>query len=100
MALDAAVRSSWSVLDRYRRMRAMALADLGAEWLRERHHRMSGWLERLIDRGRLVTMVFSILHTGADEVNAGRLADDHAADILAVTVLSVLRPDGSPPRLS
>ncbi|WP_129670145.1 TetR/AcrR family transcriptional regulator [Phytoactinopolyspora endophytica] len=102
--LEKAVRTSWKALDRHRRLREVALAELGPQQVDERHLSAAGWLEELIARGRrdnlfrtdlpqswLVAMFFNTLHTGADEVNAGRLAAAEAPDVLGATVLSVLR---------
>jgi AcrR family transcriptional regulator len=102
------VSSSWQVVDRHRRLRPHAVAELGPEGLREGHDPVRGRLEHLIVRGQqdgifrtdlpvdwLVTAVFSLLHTAADEVNAGRLAAEAAPRLVNATSLAALAP---PPR--
>jgi AcrR family transcriptional regulator len=108
------VRTSWHTLDRYRRLRAVAHAELGEQRLREYHDRadIAERLRRLVTRGQrqgvfrsdlpgewLVTTTFSLLHAAADEVNDGRLAPSDAPGVLEATLSAVLAPPpGGPPR--
>jgi AcrR family transcriptional regulator len=108
------VRTSWHTLDRYRRLRAVAHAELGEQRLREYHDRadIAERLRRLVTRGQrqgvfrsdlpgewLVTTTFSLLHAAADEVNDGRLAPSDAPGVLEATLSAVLAPPpGEPPR--
>lgn len=103
VALERLVRTSWSILDRYRRLRTTALAELGQERLRRHHDRALNHVERLIRRGQddglfrtdlpldwLITTFYAVLHAAADEADAGRLTPANAPDLLATTVHSLL----------
>jgi hypothetical protein len=45
-----------------------------------------------LPRGWLVTIVYSLLHAAAEEVNAGRMRPTDAAGILQATILPALAP--------
>jgi AcrR family transcriptional regulator len=105
VALTRLVRTSWPTLDRHRRLRVVALAEIGPERLRRHHDRSLHHLEQLIRRGRdegrfrtdlpldwLITTFYAVLHAAADEADAGRLTPADAPDLLATTVLSLLAP--------
>jgi AcrR family transcriptional regulator len=110
VALTRLVRTSWSILDRHRTVRTVAMAELGPEALRHQHDRAFRHVETLIARGQdagdfridlprdwLVATFYAILHTAADEVDAGRLDSPAALDALITTLLSMLRPpEGRP----
>jgi AcrR family transcriptional regulator len=99
------VRSSWQALHRHRRIRLVAQAELGEQRLKARHERaeVAARLNRLIARGQdegtirsdlpvswLVSTFFGILHTAADEVDAGWLAAEDAPAIIEATLLPAL----------
>jgi AcrR family transcriptional regulator len=103
-AVARVIETSWPILDRHRMVRAAALAALGHEALRDHHDAAFGHIDRLIARGQeegtfrtdqprdwLVAIFYAVLHAAADEVDAGRLLPDAAADALTVTLLSTLR---------
>jgi AcrR family transcriptional regulator len=103
-ALAKLVQHTWPVLDRSRRLRTTALAELGAGRVRHLHGRTLDHVERLIARGQddgafrtdlasnwLVTAIYAILHAAADEVDAGRLQPARASDVITATVLSMVR---------
>jgi AcrR family transcriptional regulator len=103
VALERLVRTSWPILDRYRRLRTTALAELGPERVRSHHDRTLNHVEQLIHRGQddglfrtdlpldwLITTFYAVLHAAADEADAGRLNPDDAPDLLTTTVLSLL----------
>jgi AcrR family transcriptional regulator len=103
VAVERLVRTSWPILDRYRRLRTTALAELGAERLRAHHDRTLHHVERLVRRGQdnglfrtdlpldwLITTFYAVLHAAADEADAGRVTPADAPDLLATTVLSLL----------
>ncbi|GAA3582555.1 TetR/AcrR family transcriptional regulator [Kribbella ginsengisoli] len=103
-ALARLVQKSWPILDRHRRVRTIALAEIGPETLRRQHDAAFQHVGRLIERGRaagdfrtdqpvdwLVATFYAILHAAADEVDAGRLASADAPDLLISTLLSTLR---------
>jgi TetR/AcrR family transcriptional regulator, mexCD-oprJ operon repressor len=100
-ALAELIRSSWQLLDHHRRLMAAALHLLGPAPLRQHHDLAMARVERLITRGQdegtfrtdlprgwLVATFYSLLHTAAEEVNAGRLAPATAADTLEATLLA------------
>jgi AcrR family transcriptional regulator len=102
-ALRRLLRSSWEVLDRHRRLFAVAQRELGPTRLRARHDPAMARVERLLARGQeevvfradlprdwLVTTVYTLLHAAAEDVNAGRLRQDEAGQVLEATVLSAL----------
>ncbi|MFI7679505.1 TetR/AcrR family transcriptional regulator [Actinophytocola sp. NPDC049390] len=102
-ALRRLLRSSWEVLDRYRRLFEVAQRELGPPRLREHHDPAMTRVEKLLTRGQdegafrtdlplgwLVTTVYTLLHAAAEDVNVGRLAQDDAGRILDATVLSAL----------
>ena len=110
LLLARLVRKSWHTLDRYRRLRAVAQAELGEQRLREHHDRadIAERLRQLVARGQrqgvfrsdlpvgwLVTTTFSLLHAAVDEVTAGRLAPSDAPDLLEATLSAVLSPPGA-----
>jgi AcrR family transcriptional regulator len=103
-ALVRLLRSSWHLLDQHRRLFEIAQRDLGPARLREHHDQAMARVGRLLVRGQregvfrvdlpvswLVTTVYSLLHAAAEEVNAGRLQEHDAADVLEATLLPALR---------
>lgn len=98
-------RTAWRTLHRHRRLRAVAVAELGEQRLRARHDR-AGFTDRLtqlVARGRregtirtdlpaewLIAVYYSVMHTAADEVEAGWLAADDVPDVLAATLTPAL----------
>lgn len=102
-ALDRLTRTSWSMLDRNRKVRLAALNHLGADTLRDHHHAAFRHVEHLIARGRedgtfrtdlsqdwLVAAFYAVLHAAADEVDAGRTAPEAAPGVLLATLRSLL----------
>jgi AcrR family transcriptional regulator len=103
VAVGRLVRTSWPILNRYRRLRAAALAELGPDRLRRHHDRTLNHVARLIRRGQedglfrtdlpldwLIAMFYAVLHAAADEADGGRVSSAEAPDLLAGTVLSLL----------
>ncbi len=104
-ALVHLVRSSWKVLDQHRRLMDAYTRHLGPVRLRAGHTHVLEQGERLIARGQdegafrtdlprgwLVTVVYSLMHAAAEEVNAQRLSSAQAADVLEATLLATLTP--------
>lgn len=102
-ALGILIRSSWRILDRHSAVFAAVSAALPPERLRERHDRILAPVRRLIGRGReggelrtdlsadwLVTVVYSLVHAAAAEVQAGRMDPAEAPEILTATVLAAV----------
>jgi len=103
VAVEQLLRGAWPILDAHRKVRTAALAELGPEALRAHHDRVLHHVERLIGRGRdegafrsdlplawLVATFYGVLHTAADEVDAGRLDADAAPELLIATTRSIL----------
>ncbi|MER6582650.1 TetR family transcriptional regulator [Nonomuraea sp. NPDC001023] len=104
-AMAGLLRSSWEILDRHRRLFVAADRVLPTERIREHHDRPLRRVERLIARGQddgdfrtdlplewLVTTFFAIIHSAAQEREAGRLAAEQVEPVLARTMLSLLTP--------
>ncbi|TMR08494.1 TetR/AcrR family transcriptional regulator [Nonomuraea turkmeniaca] len=102
-AMEKLLRSSWEILDRHRRLFVAADRVMATERIREHHDRPLRRVERLIARGQrdgdfrtdlplswLVTTFFSIIHSAAQEREAGRLAPENVERVLVTTMLSVL----------
>ncbi|MEU7741139.1 TetR/AcrR family transcriptional regulator [Nonomuraea sp. NPDC049158] len=102
-AMANLLRSSWEILDRHRRLFLAADRTLATEQIRKHHDRPLQRVERLIARGQragdfrtdlplawLVTTFFSIIHSAAQEREAGRLAAEEVEPVLVKTMLSLL----------
>jgi AcrR family transcriptional regulator len=113
VALERLVRTSWPILDRFRRLRTTALAELGPERLRRHHDRTLHHVDQLIRRGQddglfrtdlpldwLVTTFYAVLHAAADEADAGRISSSAAPDLLATTVLALVTQQRGDPSAS
>lgn len=107
LALRLLLGTSWRLLDRFRRLKTTAQAELGEQRLRRHHDRALQHVEQLITRGQqygvfrtdlplgwLVATFYAVLHAGADEVDAGRLPASEVPNVLTATVLSMLQPAG------
>jgi AcrR family transcriptional regulator len=106
-AIRALVRSSWRTLHRFGRLSAMVQREMGPERLRDRHRAILDEVDDLVARGQadgsfradlprtwLVTTIYSLLHAAAEEVDAGRLEPEAAADVLEATLLPMLEAHG------
>jgi TetR/AcrR family transcriptional regulator, mexCD-oprJ operon repressor len=106
-ALARLITSSWLLVNRSRALLLAAQAVLPPSRIRELHAGPAERVQRLVERGRregafrtdlptswLVTVMHSVMHTAADEINAGRLADDKAAAYVAATVLAAFTAPG------
>ncbi|WP_030710936.1 TetR/AcrR family transcriptional regulator [Streptomyces sp. NRRL F-2580] len=102
--LASLVRTSWRLLDRHSAVFAAASAAFPPEQLRERHDRILAPVRRLVVAGQeagdvrtdlsadwLVTVVYSLVHAAAAEVQAGRMDAADAPEVLTSTVLAALR---------
>ncbi|RSM94331.1 TetR family transcriptional regulator [Nonomuraea sp. WAC 01424] len=102
-AMTRLLRSSWEILDRHRRLFLAADRVLPTERIREHHSRPLRRVERLISRGQddgdfrtdlplewLVTTFFAIIHSAAQEREAGRLSPEEVEPVLTRTMLSLL----------
>ncbi|MYS86029.1 TetR/AcrR family transcriptional regulator [Embleya scabrispora] len=102
-ALVRLAREGWQVLDRTRGLRRAALKALGEASLRRHHARVLTRVDELVARGRsegvirtdlpatwLAATYYGVIHTAADEVDAGRLDRAAAGDTIAATLRSAL----------
>jgi len=112
-ALGQLIRSSWRVLDQYGRLRVATQRDLSPAQLRRHHDSVLARVTHLIARGQedghfrtdlprdwLVATVYSLLHTAAEEVDAGRLPHNQAPDVLEATILAALAARPATPAAS
>ncbi|MEU4603742.1 TetR/AcrR family transcriptional regulator [Kribbella sp. NPDC023972] len=106
-ALARLIESSWHLVDRFRSLLVAAQDALPPGRIRELHADPMVRVERLIERGQkegafrtdlptswLVGAMHSVMHGAADEINAGRLTPDKAAEYITATVLAAFTPPG------
>jgi AcrR family transcriptional regulator len=102
-ALARLVRGSWRTLDQHRGLHAAAARSLPPERLRQHHGGVLRRVQGLVRRGQeadefrtdlpldwLVSVVYAVMHNAADEVDAGRLPPEQAADVLVTTLTALL----------
>jgi AcrR family transcriptional regulator len=110
-ALSRLIRSSWRVVDQHRSLLAAAQHELPPARIRHHHDQAMARVERLVARGQaegdfrtdlprpwLVATFYSVLHSAAEEVDAGRLDPAHAPDVLTATLLTAFAAHPSSPR--
>jgi TetR/AcrR family transcriptional regulator, mexCD-oprJ operon repressor len=106
-ALARLIESSWHLVDRFRALLVAAQETLPPGRVRELHADPMARVEGLIERGRkegvfrtdlptswLVGSMHSVMHGAADEIHAGRLTPDKAAEYITATVLAAFTPPG------
>jgi AcrR family transcriptional regulator len=102
--LTRLIAATWHVLDRYRKLRTHALTELGPDRLIQQHDPIRHRLEKIVTLGQdqghfrtdlpvdwMVTTIFGLIHTAADEIEAGRLSPDTAPRLLTATLQPALR---------
>lgn len=102
------VTSSWRIVAAHRSVLVAAEQELPAERIRSLHDRPMERVQALVERGRrdgvfrrdlpaewLVAIFYTVLHGAADEIEAGRLAVDGAADAIIATLLAAYTPPGA-----
>jgi TetR/AcrR family transcriptional repressor of mexCD-oprJ operon len=107
-ALARLVASSWRIVAAHRSVLAAAEHELPAERIRSLHDRPMERVRALVERGRrdgvfrrdlpvewLVAIFYTVLHGAADEIEAGRLAVDEAADAIIAALLAAYTPPGA-----
>jgi AcrR family transcriptional regulator len=107
LALARLIESSWQLVDRFRSLLLAAQSVLPPGRIRALHEEPMQRVQQLIERGQeenvfrsdlptswLVGTMHSVMHNAADEINAGRLATDQAADCITATVLAAFTPPG------
>jgi AcrR family transcriptional regulator len=106
-ALTRLVATSWQIIAQHRALLLAAQRELPPERIRDHHDQPMRRVRTLITRGRrtgafradlpvtwLVATFYSLIHGAADEINAGRLSEAHAAEMIATTLLSAYTPPG------
>jgi TetR/AcrR family transcriptional repressor of mexCD-oprJ operon len=108
-ALARLAGPGWRVLDRCRHLAAAIAGDLPPARHREVQDLLLDRVERLIVRGQdegafrvdvprawLAAMIYGLMHTAAQEVDAGRLSQDQAGAVLKATLLSAVERPATP----
>jgi TetR/AcrR family transcriptional repressor of mexCD-oprJ operon len=108
-ALGRLIESSWQLVDRSRSLLLAAQSVLPPGRIRALHAEPMERVERLVERGRaeklfrtdlptswLVGILHSVMHSAADEINAGRLTPDKASTYITATILAAFTPPGRP----
>ncbi|RKN50383.1 TetR/AcrR family transcriptional regulator [Micromonospora endolithica] len=106
-ALTRLIDSSWLLVNQSRALLLAAQAVLPPSRIRDLHAGPVERVEGLVKRGQddgafrsdlstswLVGVMHSVMHTAADEINAGRLDPDQAAAFITATVLAAFTPPG------
>lgn len=87
--LAGLIHTSWSILNQYRRMRVVAMTELGPERLIARGQDQHLFRTDL-PREWLVASCYAIPHAAADEVDAGSLSAADTPTVLTTTILGLL----------
>jgi TetR/AcrR family transcriptional repressor of mexCD-oprJ operon len=106
-ALARLIDSSWQLVNQSRSLLLAAQGVLPPGRIRALHAGPVERVQGLVERGQaegvfrtdlstswLVGVMHSVMHTAADEINAGRLDADRAAAYIAATVLAAFTPPG------
>jgi AcrR family transcriptional regulator len=106
-ALARLIDSSWLLVDQSRSLLLAAQSALPPGRIRDLHSGPVERLDGLVRRGQdegvfrsdlsttwLVGVMHSVMHTAADEINAGRLDPDRAAAFITATMLAAFTPPG------
>ncbi|WP_405553367.1 TetR/AcrR family transcriptional regulator [Streptomyces canus] len=109
LALARYVEAGWQLVDQARALLVAAQKELSAGRIRELHAGPAARVETLVARGRaegafrtdlpitwLVNVLHTVMHSAAEEIRAGRLTSDRAADHITATVLAAFTPPGKP----
>ncbi|MGC4941456.1 TetR/AcrR family transcriptional regulator [Kribbella sp. DT2] len=104
-AMTRLIDSSWQLVNQSRSLLIAAQDVLPSGRVRDLHAGPAQRMERLVERGRdagafrtdlpttwLVSVLHSVMHSAADEINADRLTPDKAAEYITATVLSAFAP--------
>ena len=105
-ALTRLVMSSRPIVAQFRALLVAAERELPADRVRAHHDQPLRRIRDLIIRGQrdgvfrsdlptawLVTVFYSMIHTAADEIFAGRLSDNEADRMIIATLLSAYAPE-------
>lgn len=99
-ALEALIASSWTLLERVRSVLVVAQRELPAARIREMHEVAEGRMQGLFERGQregvfrpdlpvswLLAVTHLAMNAAAEEVTAGRIERQDAADLIIGTLL-------------
>ncbi|MFI7578222.1 TetR/AcrR family transcriptional regulator [Micromonospora sp. NPDC049497] len=106
-ALARLIDSSWLLVNQSRSLLLAAQTVLPPGRIRDLHAGPAERVEGLVKRGQddgvfrndlstswLVGVMHNVMHTAADEINAGRLDPDQAAAFITATILAAFTPPG------
>ncbi|MCM0674126.1 TetR/AcrR family transcriptional regulator [Micromonospora phytophila] len=106
-ALTRLIDSSWLLVNQSRSLLLAAQTVLPPSRIRDLHAGPVERVEGLVKRGQddgvfrsdlstswLIGVMHNVMHTAADEINAGRLDPDQAAGFITATVLAAFTPPG------
>ncbi|GAA1569123.1 TetR/AcrR family transcriptional regulator [Kribbella sancticallisti] len=106
-AMARLIESSWLLVEQSRSLLLAAQAVLPPGRIRALHAGPAERVQRLIERGQaedlfrtdlptswLVGIMHSVMHSAADEINAGGLVPDQAAPFITATLLAAFTPPG------
>lgn len=109
LALARYIEAGWHLVDQARALLAAAQRELPAGRIRELHAGPAARVETLVARGRaegafrtdlpiawMVNVLHTVMHSATEEIRAGRLTPDHAADHITATMLAAFTPPGTP----
>ncbi|MGW3410699.1 TetR/AcrR family transcriptional regulator [Streptomyces sp. NPDC000888] len=109
LALARYVEAGWYLVDQARALLVAAQRELSAGRIRELHAGPAARVEALVARGRaegafrtdlpiawMINVLHAVMHSAADEIRAGRLTSERAADHITATVLAAFTPPGQP----
>ncbi len=106
-ALARLIETSWLLVAQSRSLLLAAQSVLPPGRIRALHAGPAERVQGLVERGRaegvfrtdlptswLVGTMHSVMHNAADEINAGRLATEQAADFITATLVAAFTPPG------
>ncbi|MFE6338484.1 TetR/AcrR family transcriptional regulator [Streptomyces sp. NPDC057806] len=109
LALARYIDAGWHLVDQARALLVAAQRELSAGRIRDLHAGPAARVEELVARGRaegvfrtdlpiawMVNVLHAVMHSAAEEIRAGRLASERAADHITATVLGAFTPPGEP----
>ncbi|MFF5363737.1 TetR/AcrR family transcriptional regulator [Streptomyces scabiei] len=109
LALARYIEAGWHLVDEARALLAAAQRELSAGRIRELHAGPAARVEALVAHGRaegafrtdlpitwMVNVLHAVMHSAAEEIRAGHLSSDRAADHITATVLAAFTPPGKP----
>ncbi|OHV64539.1 TetR/AcrR family transcriptional regulator [Pseudofrankia sp. BMG5.36] len=107
-ALATLVTSSWRIVEQHRGVLGAASRELGHERIRDAHDDILARVGQLVERGQaegvfrgdlpgswLVTVMLTLMHAAAEDVDADRLDAFDAGPYLVRTLVAALTPPGS-----